>query len=84
MGFIHGEERGQQTLFPLALDDLIPADHMCRVIEALLPSSANSKAPAVAGALLPTRNYFTTLANTTTRVNSTSDSTNARPRIMET
>jgi transposase len=36
MGFIQGEARGQQTLFPVALDDLIPADHMCRVIEAFV------------------------------------------------
>ena len=26
MGFIQGEARGQQILFPVALDDLIPAD----------------------------------------------------------
>jgi transposase len=36
MGYIVGESRGQQTLFPLALDDLIPADHFCRVIEAFV------------------------------------------------
>ena len=36
MGYIHGEARGQQTLFPVALDDLIPADHLCRVIEAFV------------------------------------------------
>jgi transposase len=36
MGFIQGESRGQQTLFPLALDDLIPGDHVCRVIEAFV------------------------------------------------
>ena len=34
MGYILGEARGQQTLFPLALDDLIPSDHLCRVIDA--------------------------------------------------
>src|SRR3954454_3258176 len=34
MGYIQGESRGQQTLFPVALDDLIPGDHFCRVIEA--------------------------------------------------
>jgi transposase len=36
MGYIRGESRGQESLFPLALDDLIPADHMCRVIEAFV------------------------------------------------
>lgn len=36
MGYIQGEARGQQTLFPVALDDLIPADHMCRVIDAFV------------------------------------------------
>jgi len=36
MGYIHGEARGQQTLFPVALEDLIPADHLCRVIEAFV------------------------------------------------
>lgn len=36
MGYIQGESRGQQTLFPVSLDDLIPADHMCRVIDAFV------------------------------------------------
>jgi len=36
MGYIQGEARGQQTLFPVALDDFIPADHMCRVIDAFV------------------------------------------------
>lgn len=34
MAYIQGEARGQHTLFPSTLDDLIPADHLCRVIEA--------------------------------------------------
>jgi len=33
MGYIVGEARGQQTFFPVALDDLIPSDHFCRVID---------------------------------------------------
>jgi transposase len=36
MGYIVGEARGQQALFPVALDDLIPADHVCRVIDAFV------------------------------------------------
>jgi transposase len=36
MGYIHGVTRSQETLFPLALDDLIPADHLCRVIDAFV------------------------------------------------
>jgi len=36
MGYIQGESRGQQTLFPVALEDLITADHMCRVIDAFV------------------------------------------------
>lgn len=33
MGYIQGEERNQGTLFPVVLDDFVPADHMCRVID---------------------------------------------------
>lgn len=36
MGFIQGEGRTQGTLFPVALDDLIPQDHVCRVIDAFV------------------------------------------------
>lgn len=36
MGYIEGEVRGQHTLFPTTLDDLIPGDHVCRVIEAFV------------------------------------------------
>ena len=36
MGFIRGEGRDQGTLFPIHLDDLIPADHVARVIEAFV------------------------------------------------
>jgi hypothetical protein len=36
LAYIQGEARGQQTLFPSTLDELIPADHVCRVIEAFV------------------------------------------------
>lgn len=36
MGYIQSEARNQQALFPVALDDLVPADHVCRVIDAFV------------------------------------------------
>src|SRR5215472_14356512 len=36
MAYIEGEHRSQHTLFPTTLDDLIPEDHVCRVIEAFV------------------------------------------------
>ncbi len=36
MAYIRGEAREQTTMFPLTLDELIPGDHMCRVIEAFV------------------------------------------------
>jgi transposase len=36
MSHIRGEGRGQGCLFPVMLDDLVPADHMCRVIDAFV------------------------------------------------
>lgn len=36
MGFVRGEDRSQSALFPLSLDELVPADHVCRVIEAFV------------------------------------------------
>ncbi len=36
MAYIQGEVRGQQALFPSTLDELIPPDHVCRVIEAFV------------------------------------------------
>ena len=36
MGFIQGEGRTQGTLFPVVLDDLVPCDHLCRVIDAFV------------------------------------------------
>lgn len=36
MAYIEGEARGQATLFPATLDELIPGNHVCRVIEAFV------------------------------------------------
>jgi transposase len=36
MGFLQGEGRNQGTLFPVTLNELIPDDHMCRVIDAFV------------------------------------------------
>jgi transposase len=36
MAYIQGEGRNQGTLFPVMLDDLVPSDHMCRVIDAFV------------------------------------------------
>jgi transposase len=36
MAYIRGEAREQTTMFPVSLDEQIPADHMCRVIEAFV------------------------------------------------
>jgi len=36
MAYIRGEAREQVTMFPVTLDELIPTDHLCRVIEAFV------------------------------------------------
>jgi len=36
MAYIRGEAREQTTMFPVTPDELIPGDHMCRVIEAFV------------------------------------------------
>jgi len=43
LAYIEGEARGQQTLFPSTLDDLIPAEHVCRVIEAFVDKLSMEK-----------------------------------------
>src|SRR5271155_889220 len=36
MGFIEGDARTQGTLFPVTLEEFIPEDHFCRVIDAFV------------------------------------------------
>src|ERR1700682_5283454 len=36
MGFVQGEGRTQGTLFPVTLEELIPDDHFCRVVDAFV------------------------------------------------
>lgn len=36
MSYIQGEGRNQGTLFPVVLDDFVPSEHMCRVIDAFV------------------------------------------------
>jgi transposase len=43
MGYIQGEGRSQGTLFPVVLDDLVQADHVCRVIDAFVEGLAMSE-----------------------------------------
>jgi transposase len=43
MSYILGEGRNQGTLFPVVLDDFVPADHMCRVIDAFVESLVMSE-----------------------------------------
>jgi transposase len=40
MGYIQGAGRSQGTLFPVVLEDLIPTDHVCRVIDAFVEGLA--------------------------------------------
>jgi transposase len=43
MAYIQGEGRSQGSLFPVVLDDLVTADHMCRVIDAFVARLALSE-----------------------------------------
>ena len=43
MGYIRGDGRSQGTLFPVVLDDLVPPDHVCRVIDAFVEGLAMSE-----------------------------------------
>jgi transposase len=42
MGYIQGERRNQATLFPVMLDDFVPADHVCGVIDAFVDRLATA------------------------------------------
>jgi hypothetical protein len=44
MAYIEGEQRAQHTLFPTTLDELIPQDHVCRVIEAFVGPAGHGEA----------------------------------------
>jgi transposase len=46
MGYIQGEGRNQGTLFPVVLDDFLPADHVCRVINAFVEKLVMSELAA--------------------------------------
>src|SRR5271156_4979356 len=43
MAYIQGEGRSQGSLFPVVLNDLVPVDHMCRVIDAFVARLALSE-----------------------------------------
>ena len=43
MGYIQGEGRNQGALFPVVLDDFVPADHLCCVIDAFVEMLAMSE-----------------------------------------
>ena len=43
MGYIQAEGRNQGTLFPAVLDDFVPVDHVCRVIDAFVERLAMSE-----------------------------------------
>jgi transposase len=43
MAYIQGEGRSQGSLFPVVPDDLVPVDHMCRVLDAFVVRLALSE-----------------------------------------
>jgi transposase len=36
MGFVRGDDRQQNALFPVSLEEMVPSDHACRVIDAFV------------------------------------------------
>jgi len=61
MGFVRGDSQHQGALFPVVLDELVPADHVCRVIDAfvgsldLVPLGFRKAQPAATGRSAMTR-----------------------------
>jgi transposase len=47
MGYIQGGGRSQGALFSVMLDDFIPTEHVCRVIDAFVEKLPRSAAPPV-------------------------------------
>jgi len=43
MAYIKGEGRSHGSLFPVVLDDFVPVDHMCRVLDAFVATLALSE-----------------------------------------
>jgi hypothetical protein len=43
MAYIQGEGGSGGSLFPVVLDDPVPADHMCRIIDAFVKRLALSE-----------------------------------------
>jgi len=39
MGYVQGQSRDQGSLFPVSLDELIGAEHVCRVIAAFVTNA---------------------------------------------
>ena len=43
MGYIRAEGRNQGSLFPVVLDDFVPVNHVCRMIDAFVEKLAMSE-----------------------------------------
>jgi len=54
MVYIQDEDRSPGSLFPIVLDDLVPVDHMCHVIDAFVTRLALSE-PQILLTSAPTR-----------------------------
>ena len=62
MGYIEGDGRRQGTLFPVVLDDLVPADHVCRVLDAFVDRLEMESLGFVRAAAVETVDLATILA----------------------